>query len=520
MMEKIVPVGSWDFQMEPTALIKVASSGLRGSDRRAFLVKRAADHVFADLIDKVALYPGDIPIHTIAIGATEGYGCNRNGDGFNEDTCRKQAATFVGRPLKDWTKDAETHNGARFFRHHKNKDPEQSYGYVKAAAYNERMRRVELLLIANGTKEAADRNGGFVIPDSTRQILEANGEMPGSMACKVAYDVCQNCFNKAATRAQYCTSDTCINPHDGFNGLGCRYNLTKLASNGRQQFVENPRALFFDWSEVTRPADRNAFGGMANYLMKAASEGLILGGAALAELYARDNGYGFEFNWSAAPTKLAWQRQLVSNLAGLERELETSPTTQDYTTARAFRPSLQPPVDFSPLGKVGAAKAASGLKALSDRKVLLSLPDFIQVVSGVSGEKIAAYVASVSRHLPGVFNRLAADPSLDQYLQANPFVGEGLPSNEQRKFAAKVAETRGCYLSAVQERLQRSALRGETPVTKLASSELVKTSAADEPGEYLARQFALYKVAFLTNQDSQDPGFPLTSRMVVLQNYI
>lgn len=839
--------------------------------------------------------------HTYSGPNVDSHNCNRNGDGFNEDTCRKQAATFVGRPLKDWVKDAETHNGARFFRHHKNKDPEQSYGYVKAAAYNERMRRIELLLIANGTKEAAERNGGFVIPDSTRQILESNGEMPGSMACftdpdypiltrdrgyvpisqirvgdfvwthrgrwrrvtelrrrqytgevfkfhvnghpfpleltathpmwakvftgsrevssikakarryfqdpgeferkpadwheakdigrgdlffhrpvtsftgygriastdlaavmgyylaegsfgyngdkactieftcnlddsalrvipqiaarlwpdvtvniepkensdaacvlkihstkiaeflrkqlgagcksklippeifnasrdvklsllgawldgdgwvdkkglhwstasynlvlqgrdllaalgisasiykidhancetsghpgsgieyvlnlshldawnlseyswkvaaypspklsrrqpprlrlcpdgsyalrirdvesrfvsdvtvynfeveedesysaaglishncKVAYDVCQTCFNKAATRAQYCTADTCINPYDGFRGLGCRYGLTKLAGNGRQQFVENPRAVFFDWSEVTRPADRNAFGGIASYLTKAASEGLVLGGAALAELYARDNGYEIGYEWTVPRSKLAWQRQLVSNLARIENELETRPSSQDYTTARAFRPSLQPPVDFSPLGKVGAAKAASGLSALYSRKALLSLPDFLQVVSGVSGEKIATHVAVVSRHLPGVFNRLAADPSLDQYLQANPFVGEGLPSNEQRKFAAKVAETRGCTLSAVQERLQRSALRGEAPVTKLASSALVKTSAADEPGEYLARQFALYKVAFLTSQDPQDPGFPLTSRMVVLQNYV
>ena len=65
MMEKIIPVGSWDFQMEPTALIRVASSGLRGSDRHSFLVKRAADHVFADLVDKIALHPGDIPIHAL-----------------------------------------------------------------------------------------------------------------------------------------------------------------------------------------------------------------------------------------------------------------------------------------------------------------------------------------------------------------------------------------------------------------------------------------------------------------------
>jgi len=902
MMEKIIPVGSWDFHMEPTALVKVASFGLRGGDRQAFLVKRAADHVFADLIDKIALHPGDIPIHTIAIGATEGFGCNRNGDGFNEATCRKQAHTFVGKPLKEWDKNADAHNGARFFRHHKNKVPAESYGYVKAAAYNERMRRIELLLIANGTKEAAERNGGFVIPDSTREILENDGEMPGSMACftdpdypiltrergyvpiasikiddyvwthkgrwrrvtelrrrqytgevfefqvnghpfpleltaahpmwskvftgsrelgsvkakarryfndpvafeqqpadwheasqlgkgdrffhrpvgnytgygqiaspdlaaimgyylaegsfsyngdkactveftcnlddsairvipriaarlwpditvnidpkenseaacalkihsttiaeflrkqvgrgckskvippeifnasrevklaflgawldgdgwldkkgmhwstsniglvlqgrdllislgieasiykidhakcatsghagsgleytlnvshldawpfheyswkaadyptpklsrkqppclrrcldgsyairikevksrfvsdvtvynfeveedesysaaglishncKVAYDTCQICFNKAATRAQYCTSDTCISPHDGFRGLGCRYGLTKLASNGRQQYVENPNALFFDWSEVTRPADRSAYGGLASYLTKAASAGMALGGAELAELYASQNGYGFTFNWEAGRDKIAYQRQLVQNLAAIERDVEAHPTAADFAASRAFSPSMQPPVDVSLLGKVGSVKLASGLKAMADCKALLTLPDFLRLVSGVSGEKIATYVAEVSRYLPGIYNRLAVDSDLDQQLRANPFVvGEGLPSRELRDFAAKTASTRGCAPFAMQYRVQLSAIRNEPARVKFASSALVKTAAADEPGAYLARQFALYKVAFLTAQDSQESELPLTSRMVVLQNYV
>ena len=898
MMEKIIPVGSWDFQMEPTSLIKIASNGLAGADRRAFLEKRAVDNVFADMVSKIALHPGEIPIHTIAIGATEAYGPNRNGDGFDEATCMKQAATFVGKPLKDWTKEA--HNGARFFRHHKNKDPQVSYGYVKAAAYNPRMRRIELLLIGNGTKEAADRNGGFVMPDSTRELLENGKDMPGSMACKVAYDVClyagslietrqglkpietiskgeivrthtgtwspvtttfqreyvgavtelsvaglpeqlratcshpfpvvrnetmqctskyrargelrnarhrfnggdtcgqcktqieelpyewvdaqdicvgdwliypvqspgdtavpcpeaymaglyagdgfpiytrrgrkrdgekyltgyristendpqflshvreisgyrlvdyadkengrilehrdrdlvnkflgwigqgcttktiqqevfdwdeqsrwtllagcvdsdgnasdgkprflttnrqlaywvqrllwglghnascakmpctgdwakaefyyqvsfdlsaavklrdhgcyklrncrepkrpkhpvildgyiclrvtettsrhdetdvfnlevdgdnsyiyemavhncQNCFNKAATRAHYCTSDTCINPHDGFKGLGCRYGLTKLASNGRQQFVENPNSVFFDWSEVIRPADRNAFGGIADYLLKAASDGHIMGGAELAEYFADQNGYGFEFNWEPCRDKIAHQRQLVNNLAALEQQLESRPSPEDLDYARAFLPSMQPPVDLSPLGKVGSVKLASGLKALADRSVLLTPTDFLRLVSGADGEKLATYVATIARHLPGVFTRLSVASDLDHQLRSNTFAtGDGLPLRELRNFATKVAATRSCDPAVVQERAQLSAIRKLAVPTKLACSEQVKTAAADVPGEYLARQYALYKVAFLAAQSSEGPGLPLTSRLVVLQNYI
>ena len=53
MMEKTIPVGSWDFDVEPTAQIKVASSGFRGRDRLQ-LEKRAADHVFARMLDEMA----------------------------------------------------------------------------------------------------------------------------------------------------------------------------------------------------------------------------------------------------------------------------------------------------------------------------------------------------------------------------------------------------------------------------------------------------------------------------------
>src|SRR5690606_27034345 len=103
------------------------------------------------------------------------------------------------------------------------------------------------------------------------------------------------------------------------------------------------------------------------------------------------------------------------------------------------RPSMQPPVDFSHLGKVGAAKTASGLHALAARQVLLTVPDFMRLL-GVGGEKVAAYSEYVSRHLPGIYNRLAADPNLDSQLRANAFNVEGrLPSREQRDFAAKTA---------------------------------------------------------------------------------
>ncbi len=168
-MKKIIPGDSWDFGDLGTQLIKLSSRGLRGDDRRAFVEKRAASHAFVDYLDKISFHPGEIPIHKLAIGATEGYGANRNSDGFSEKDCREHHPTFV--------------KFAYYYRHHKNKDPKKSYGVIKASAYNEKMKRVELLIAGNGTKEAAERNGGLVLPDKSIERLEQGEDVPGSMAC-------------------------------------------------------------------------------------------------------------------------------------------------------------------------------------------------------------------------------------------------------------------------------------------------------------------------------------------------
>src|SRR6185295_13738030 len=140
-MVKVIPPGSWDFKDQAVQLVKLASTGLRGNDFKA-LVKRAS-FSFADKLRNVSLKPGDVPVHIIALGATEFYGPNRNGDGFKEATCRKCHDSFV--------------KYARWYRNHANKEPDKSYGHIKFSHYNEDMHRIELLGVLNGTKEAAER---------------------------------------------------------------------------------------------------------------------------------------------------------------------------------------------------------------------------------------------------------------------------------------------------------------------------------------------------------------------------
>jgi hypothetical protein len=165
---KFVSPSGWEFDRQIVVPVKIGSRGLIGNDRRDFL--KTASHSFLPQIDNYKFASDEIPVHLIALGASEAYGPNRNGDAFKEATCKKYHDTFV--------------KFAKFFRNHKNK-PERGdpfYGHVKASAYNDDMRRVELLCALNATKAAADRNGGLVADTEVEKI--ARGEdFPVSMAC-------------------------------------------------------------------------------------------------------------------------------------------------------------------------------------------------------------------------------------------------------------------------------------------------------------------------------------------------
>lgn len=165
-MTKTCSPTDWDFEVPFITLVECATNGLRGHDRRQFL--KRASHQFLPYLERMQLKVGEVPVHLIALGAAEHYGPNRNGDAFKEVVCRSWCHTFE--------------KFARWYRNHKNKDPQLSYGLVKAAIYNEAMHRVELLVALNATKEAALRNGGLVA-DQELEKLARDEMIPVSMAC-------------------------------------------------------------------------------------------------------------------------------------------------------------------------------------------------------------------------------------------------------------------------------------------------------------------------------------------------
>lgn len=173
-----------------------------------------------DAISNISAKPGCTYLLVNAMGAGEYYGSNKNNDYFPEKALRDYHKTFEAL--------------AYVYKHHVNKDPQRSYGKVIFSFYNEKMHRVELII--------------EVVNEKSQDVLEkiTKGQNVAlSMGCKVPYDVCSECGNKAKTRAEYCEhlrrgSAGVVNP------------------NGRKPYAINLQPKFFDISFVTIPADPTA----------------------------------------------------------------------------------------------------------------------------------------------------------------------------------------------------------------------------------------------------------------------
>lgn len=158
----------------------------------------------------------------IGVSAREFYGCNNNGDAFDETDLIKTHNRFV--------------DTAHVFMQHVNKDPAKSIGKPVFSWYNDVMHRVELIL-------RIDKNMANSVAIVAK--IENGDPIFVSMGCTVDYDVCSICGNAARTRSEYCDH--------------LRYNMRKILPDGRQVYALNPNPKFFDISIVARQADPTAF---------------------------------------------------------------------------------------------------------------------------------------------------------------------------------------------------------------------------------------------------------------------
>lgn len=229
-------------------------------------------------IDALKPSPSSQYVLLNAMGAVEWWGSNINGDAFTEASLIHKPDNWTGNPLidqvkaKDWAYGFPTFYFAHPYAHHRNKDATRAFGEVELAAWNPRMKRVEL--VTRVDKDKCERFGGTGVWDKLK-----NGDFPDvSMGCKVPYDTCSICLDWKRYRDAQATYDPKRHKSPGdavlevhkkhpIRGVSitrkdycehARNSMNRILPDGRKVFVYNDYPRFFDISFVFIGADKTA----------------------------------------------------------------------------------------------------------------------------------------------------------------------------------------------------------------------------------------------------------------------
>ena len=328
-------------------IIKISSTGSLDPN----FTKQA--NLYEQILEGYVPTPGKTAVHTIAMTSSDKYGFNRNGDGWSMENLKRDHPTFV--------------KHAKVYRHHSNTPSDPSYGVVKASIYNEDMDRVELLIELDDSKCAEELT-----------LLEKEGSFPVSMACRIKYDVCSICENRAKTASEYCSH--------------VKENLGQILDDGRAVGVDNPYSTFFDISRVVRPADRVA------YTLKKAASGLTTGGAKLAQ----ELGYTLPMDLllESMPKDAAERAELLAKLSDMEKRVEGTMTPHLSTlTDEEKKKNLELSKKLS--SYANSFELDKVMRSLADNNVMLSANEYVTMMTGAPmADKVAAEVIS---YLPRLY---------------------------------------------------------------------------------------------------------------------
>jgi hypothetical protein len=486
MHNKIVSPAGWPFHTPIAATMKLGRDGRfgGGNDRGSFL--KRGSHQFLSLLDQIKIAADEVPLHVIALGATEKWGANRNGDGFLCGTCRDNCHTF---------------KTARWYYNHVHHDPKNSYGVIKAALFNEDMARVELIVALNASKSAADRNEGK-IADKTLRLVGEGKPVAVSMGCRINYDVCSACGNKARTRKYYCDEDKCA-------GGGCKHNLGKLVKIGgdtHHMHVDNPHPVWYDISDVsdTRPADRTAYGSLADWMSKAAAcEGYAEGytGSQAAELV------GMAATIWDTPHPAA--TELEKTAIAIARAQYTPLAGSVYTAIKAANESRVEDV-FSQVrsGLPHGALVIDVLSAMAKQGAILPLRAFAKL-----GNHSSAVVAEAAKYVPAAQEKTAME--IEDLL---PKMGSWVCKDTHLQLTSKAAGILDRHYGLTQDGIRKRAAAAYGQQDTVAKVSPIDENSVSSFAKELAQQYAVYKTSAVALAPRVD--FALTARLAAGQNLV
>lgn len=412
-------------------------------------------------------------IHLVALGDSEAYPMNRNGDLFPKEACEKYYDTFV--------------KHGHVFQHHRNKDPKKAIGQIKAAAYNPQMHRIELYIWADNEK-AHDH----------LERLEKTGEVPFSMAATVPNDRCSVC---GAIRER---------PGDKSECDHIKYSLGKIAEDGTQIGTFNDQPRWFDISFVGRPADRIAWN------LKVASampDDLTINSSvkqAEIEGYTLPDDIAIESD--VAKRKFGIMRKLADAYSKCESWLagETKPAGRDCYTFE-LRKLAGARLDDSVLMSLRELDPSCAFAALGDAGIVMDAPSFFKYAFGPDFNVVEKYLPAVEKAASAVIKEAIDASSCAEFCNCSRFdaaagilsrpVPFGLMDSMSKSAAAMGFGT----VDAV-TRILEVVASGSEP--SFSNSEKTAETVDQAIANKLAKKYAMYKIAALCAvMDGKSGGF-------------
>lgn len=441
-MLKLLYSASFDPAMEVT---------MRIIEDPAVLTKSAST-VFG--CDYDALKPDDdhVGIHLTAVGAFERYGSNRNGDSFPKQACVKYHPTFV--------------KHGQLFRHHRNKDRANNLGSIKASSYNEPMERIELFTHAHKERARAELDR-----------LEKDGEIPFSMACKVAFDRCNIC---GALRKNGDDPNQCDH---------IKYELGKIYDDGKIACTHNDEPDFFDISFVGRPADRIAW-----QLKVAAGE--TLSGVKLAEaegLWVPDY---MAIESASGLAKFAHLKQLAvlqdSYRGWLTKQAQVRTPVAHYFYE--LRKAANAEIPDAVLEQLRVLSTRDAFQTMAKAGALLTVPQFFKFAMGPQYREVEPLIPAITRAVPRVVD--AAVKAGECQVLCNDCTFdvdcERMARNIPPQLVLKLAAA-GIVGPSRDTRIIMATLDGKTTKIAVDSSSEILFNRGEIVG--LARKYAAYQLA-------------------------
>ena len=475
---KFSATDDWNWDIDPVQLIhNVNTLTKAGSDNSELRVEKTA---------------GQTDALVIALGAYEGTGANRNGDIFKEASCLKHYKTFI----KSGSKKDDKYDGRALNRHHKNKPTDPKYGNIKAAAYNHKMKRIELVIGMDNDKCAEEI-----------QKLAEGKQINVSMAAKVAYDKCTWCGHEAKTDNHRCEH--------------IPKKLGEINKQGEMCSMDNIDPKWFELSIVGRPADRI---GMS--LKLAADNGYIKTANDYKTIYPGFVVPDDEENLLRISKHAAEKRTLVKKLAAIEKHLEgviqdgpkTSKDKYDVEQKSKINHADDIPDDV--IEELRKHEPSKLLRALADNGIVFSPKDFIKYSFGGKsiGSNAEELSSKVKKHLPSMFSDMEEDG--DQEINDDKFEPSGsdiLPKG-LLSMVKNLFDDHSLFDKPVHGRIMKITIIKKLPTGKLHRKTNEKELSKEAAVKTLAKQYTAYKLAALRYMDSQNKLDEDTIFNVLIQN--